>query len=61
MGLEEGVLDLDSFVAEQLKLLGLERNAEIAESLGTCLMENQPSDMFFLQPLFHNSTEKKSP
>ena len=32
MGLEEGVLDLDSFVAEQLKLLGLERNAEIAEA-----------------------------
>ena len=32
MGGKEGVLDLDSFVAEQLKLLGLEREAEIAEA-----------------------------
>ena len=32
MGGEEGSLDLNSFVAEQLKLLGLEREAEIAEA-----------------------------
>ena len=32
MGGKEGMLDLDSFVAEQLKLLGLEREAEIAEA-----------------------------
>ena len=38
MGGKEGVLDLDSFVAEQLKLLGLEREAEIAEaSAMSCL------------------------
>ena len=29
---KEGMLDLDSFVAEQLKLLQLEREAEIAEA-----------------------------
>ena len=29
---EEGILDLDAFVSEQLKLLGLEREAEIAEA-----------------------------
>ena len=29
---EEGMLDLDAFVAEQLKLLQLEREAEIAEA-----------------------------
>ena len=32
MGGKEGILDLDVFVAEQLKLLGLEREAEIAEA-----------------------------
>ena len=32
MGGEEGFLDLDAFVSEQLKLLGLEREAEIAEA-----------------------------
>ena len=32
MGGSKGVLELDSFVAEQLALLGLEREAEIAEA-----------------------------
>ena len=32
MGGEKGVLDLDAFVSEQLRLLGLEREAEIAEA-----------------------------
>ena len=32
MGGSKGVLEIDSFVAEQLELLGLEREAEIAEA-----------------------------
>ena len=32
MGGSKGALELDSFVAEQLALLGLEREAEIAEA-----------------------------
>ena len=34
MGGSKGVLEIDSFVAEQLALLGLEREAEIAEASG---------------------------
>ena len=40
MGGKEGILDLDVFVAEQLKLLGLEREAEIAEA-SLCWEENE--------------------
>ena len=60
MGGEEGSLDLDSFVAEQLKLLGLEREAEIAEaSDSTFNSEGNPNKIYrkFVAHVLQNFVE----
>ena len=60
MGGEEGSLDLDSFVAEQLKLLGLEREAEIAEaSDSTFNLEGNPNKIYrkFVAHVLQNFVE----
>ena len=53
-------MDLDSFVAEQLKLLGLEREAEIAEaSDSTFNSEGNPNKIYrkFVAHVLQNVVE----